>query len=142
MSPVTGRTGTVSCVFRYSVNRRVIDMSLGPYDVKGQYGMTLDEARNAAGELQRLIQSGIPDPRAYLEEQERAKAEAEEAARKAQEAAVAAAKAEAEARERYTLRKLCETYAGYLSGRGKVRSAKHCMSVFTVHVFKADPDGV
>jgi integrase len=132
--------GTLILTFRYSVNRRTIDMALGPYDEAGQAGMTLAEARTRAGELQRMIQSGIPDPRAWLEEQDRLKVEAEEARQKAQEAEQAARQREAMERERYTLRRLCEVYAGHLEARGKHQTAKHARSMFKVHVFEEAPD--
>ena len=126
--------GTLILTFRYSVNRRTIDMALGPYDEAGQAGMTLAEARTRAGELQRMIQSGIPDPRAWMDEQDRLKAEAEEARQKAQEEEQAARQREALARERYTLQKLLEAYAGHLEGQGKVR-ARDAASAFRNHVY-------
>jgi len=131
--------GTLILTFRYSVARRTIDMGLGPYDEEGKAGMTLVEARTRAGELQRMIQSGIPNPRVWLEEQERLKVEAEEAARAAREVEEAARQREAMERERFTLRRLCEIYAEHLEARGKVQTAKHARSMCKVHLFEEAP---
>ncbi len=113
------KTGTVSCVFRYAVNRRVVDMPLGRFDEAGRAGLSLAEARAKAGELQRMIQAGIPDPKAWLAEQERLKAEAAAKAKAEAEAAEAAARAAATYCQTYTLRALCAAYVAHLTAQGK-----------------------
>ncbi len=134
------KAGTVSCVFRFSVNRRPVDMALGRYDEAGKVGLTLAQARAKASELQRMIQSGIPDPKAHQEARAKAEAEALEARRRAQDAEEARAKAEARERERYTLRVLLGAYTGHLERLGKVQTARHAVSTFKVHVLNEAPD--
>lgn len=131
--------GSLVLTFRYAVNRRTIDMALGPYDEAGQAGLTLAEARARVSELQRMIQSGIPDPRAWLEEQARLKA-AEEARLKAEaEAALAVAKQSEEHKARYTLEALLRAYTDHLERIGKTQAARDVRSVFRVNILTAAP---
>ena len=134
------RAGTISAVFRYSAGGKVRDWSLGIFDAAGKFGITLAKARARAGELSRLIQSGIPDPRAHLEEQKRL--QAEQTAKAKAEAAVAAAaalRAEEEQR-RYTLRALMDAYAAHLERNGKLKSAANVRSAIKTHLLVPAPD--
>ncbi len=128
--------GALVFTFRYSVNRRTMDMALGPYDEKGQDGMTLEQARAKAGELQRMIQGGIADPRAWQEEQARLTAEVEAQAKAAAEAAQRAA---AEA-DHYTLAALLRIYTEHLERHGKTLSAADARSLFKTNVLEPAPD--
>lgn len=67
-----------------------------------------------------------------------AKEQAEEKA--AREAAKDAAKQEAKARQRYTLRAMCQAYTEALEAKGKQRSAAATRSSFKCHVFEAHPE--
>lgn len=91
----------------------------------------LDDAKEEARRLQRLIDKGI-DPRELEREQEQAKA----AAKIASEAAIL----EAENRQRYTLRALCDAYCDNLDSRGKNQSARQARSVFKCHVIESNAD--
>lgn len=132
--------GTLVAYFRYSVNRQVRDMNLGPYDDKGQDGLTLAEARARVGELQRMIQGGIPDPKSHLMEQERLKAEAEASAQARAKAAAAAAKRAEEERSKYTLGALMETYASHLERQGKAKTAYDVRNTVKIHLTQAAPE--
>lgn len=90
----------------------------------------IEEAREEAGRLQRLVKKGI-DPRELDKE-------AAEAKKRAQ-AAKAEEQAALEARQQYTLKALCESYCFHLEAKGKKESARHARSVFKVHVFNAQP---
>lgn len=90
----------------------------------------LAKARAEANQLQTLVDQGL-DPRALVREA----AERKAAAAAAQEAASAAAAAETQARQKYTLRKLCEIYTAHLEARGKPKGAADAKSVFRVHVY-------
>ena len=131
--------GALVLTFRYAVNRRTIDMALGPYDEAGQAGMTLAEARARVSELQRLIQSGIPDPRAWLEEQARLKAEEEARLKAEAEAAETAAKQAEEDKARFTLEALLKAYTDHLERTGKTQAARDVRSVFKVNILTAAP---
>ena len=134
------RAGTISAVFRYSAGGKVRDWSLGIFDAAGKYGLTLAKARARAGELSRLIQSGIPDPRAHLEEQKRLQAE-QTAKAKAEAAAAAAAALRAEEEQRiYTLRALMDAYAAHLERNGKLKSAANVRSAIKTHLLVPAPD--
>ena len=133
-------SGSLVALFRYSVNRKVIDMSLGAFDEKGQSGLSLTEARDRAGELQRMIQSGIPDPRAYMEEQARQADEAKAQAQARAEAAAEAARRAEEERSKYTLGNLMESYAGHLERQGKVKSAYDVRNTIKLHLTQAAPE--
>lgn len=112
--------------------------------VVGQHGvLTLDQARTQARiDLANVTTQEI-DP---LQAKQDRRAE-REAARNAQAAATEAARLALEAqhraqeeRKRYTLRALCELYVSHLDGHGKTRTAAHARSMFSVHLFRADPD--
>ena len=134
-------SGKVSGYFRHTLpTGKRYDLPLGLFDEAGKTGATLTSLRERAGELSRMYQGGIKDLKAHFEDEERKAREDEEARTRAQEAAEAAARAEALQRERYTLRRLCEVYAGHLDARGKVQSAKHARSMFKCHVFEEAPD--
>lgn len=91
----------------------------------------LDDAREEARRLQRIVDKGI-DPREAAKEQAEARAAAH---------AAKAAAAEAEERaKRYTLRALCEEYTATLQTKGKKRSAAATRSTFKCHIFKPHPD--
>lgn len=91
----------------------------------------LDDAKEEARRLQRLIDKGL-DPRELEREQEQAKA----AAKLASEAAII----EAENRQRHTLRALCDAYSDHLDATGKTQSARQARSVFKCHVFEIESD--
>ena len=129
--------GAVLAYFRYTLPDGKRDtLALGKYDEHGRSGMTLTEARNRAGELSRLYQSGYPDIRAHLQDQQAAK----EKARQDEQGAQAAAVREAEERQRYTLRTLCQSYADTLERAGKANSARHARSIFKCHVYQPHPE--
>ena len=134
-------SGKVSAYFRHTLpTGKRYDLPLGLFDESGKTGATLASLRERAGELSKLYQGGIRDLKAHFEGEERKAREEEDARIRAQKEREAAAKAQAMARERYTLRRLCEVYAGHLEARGKVQSAKHARSLFKVHVFEEAPD--
>jgi integrase len=82
-----------------------------------------------------MIERG-DDPRDVLRQEREAKA----AAQAAQLVLEQATRLDAEARKRYTLCSLCESYASHLEAKGKVGSARDCRSVFRCHVAKARQD--
>ena len=128
-------SGNISAYFRHTLpTGRRYDLPLGLYDETGKTAATLPSLRERAGELSRMYQSGIRDLRAHFEAEARAKAEAEEAALKALELAREVEERQALERERFTLRKLCETYSGFLLQQGKVR-AIDAESAFKCHVY-------
>jgi len=113
--------GAKSYIYQAKLNGKTIRRTIGDAGA-----WALEDARAAANRLQTLIDKGN-DPR----ELERADAE-----RKAEQAAAKqAASVEAEARQRFTLRALCETYARHLVARGKPKGASDARSAFKVHVF-------
>ena len=118
---VRATTGAKSYIFEAKLNRQTIRRTIG--DVRA---WNLDDARAEANRLQVLVESGT-DPR----ELDRQEAEAKAAATAAQEAA----KRAADERSRYTLRALCDAYAGHLERAGKVKSAAATRSAFKCHVF-------
>lgn len=134
------RAGTVSCIFRYAVNRRGVDMPLGTFDATGKAGLSLAAARAKAGELSRMIQEGIADPKAALEERDRREIAAQAAARQAQTAQEAAAAREAIERGRYTLLRLCGVYTAHLEARGKGTAAAEARGLFRRHLEQAAPE--
>jgi integrase len=131
--------GALVFTFRYSVNRRVMDMALGTYAEKGQDGLTLEQARAKAAELQRMIQSGIPDPKAWQEEQGRLKAEGEAQAQAAAEAALVAAQRAVEERTRFSLAALLRAYTDHLERMGKTQAARDVRSIFKVNILTPAP---
>lgn len=125
-------SGAVLAYFRYTLPDGKRDtLPVGQYDEKGRDGMTLAAAREKAGALAQLYQSGVRDIRVHLL--------AEEAARKEEKRAIEAAKEaatrEAEVRQQYTLRALCESYVAHLERIGKGKSGDSARSVFSCHVF-------
>ena len=130
-------SGKVSGYFRHTLpTGKRYDLPLGLFDEAGKTGATLTGLRERAGELSRLYQSGIRDLKAHFEGKECEAREEEEARIRAQEEREAATHAEALARERFTLQRLLEAYAGHLEGQGKVR-ARDAASAFRNHVYPA-----
>lgn len=118
---VRATTGAKSYIFEAKLSRQTIRRTIG--DVRA---WNLDDARAEANRLQVLVESGT-DPR----ELDRQEADAKAAAKAAQEAA----KRAADERSRYTLRALCDAYAGHLERIGKDKSAAATRSAFKCHVF-------
>ncbi|MEN3372841.1 integrase family protein [Dechloromonas sp. ZS-1] len=116
--------GSKSFVYSGKLNGIPLRVTIGSVDT-----WNLDDAREEARRLQRLIDTGI-DPRELAKEEIAAKAAAK--------AAEVAAATEAENRKRYTLRALCETYTKHLEVNGKGRSAAATRSAFKCHVFSND----
>lgn len=115
--------------FRYTnPEGRQCQIPLGIYDNSGKAGLTLKEARDKAGEMSRLYQSGTRDLHAYLAQQ------------KADEAASnAAKKAEQEEAERQaTFGDLLTGYADMLEAAGKA-SARNVRNQLKKDVEKAFP---
>lgn len=128
-------SGRVSAYFRHTLpTGKRYDMPLGLFDETGKAGATLTILRERAGELSRMYQGGVKDLKAHFDEQARLKAEAEEARQKALEEEEAARQREALAKERYTLRRLCECYTDHLEAQGKVQTAKDVRSIFRVNI--------
>ena len=117
---VRATAGAKSFIFEAKLDRRTIRATIG--DVRA---WNLDDARAEARRLQTLIDQGT-DPR----EQKRERIAAAEAKR----AAAEAAKAEADRQARYTLRALCNAYAGSLERSGKAKSAASVRSAFKCHI--------
>jgi hypothetical protein len=108
-------------------------LSIGEYSQKGERaGLTLTEARDRAGVLERLYRSGIKDLRGYLESEQRARErsqkEADENARRAEQDA-----------KQGSLRNLLNGYTDYLVSAGKV-DAQDVIGLFRLHVFEPWPD--
>jgi integrase len=79
-----GEPGSGKWTLRYMLAGKAREMGLGAYDEKGKRGLTLAQARDAAGDAQRLLRDGV-DPLAHRQaEAEAAAARAAEAAAKAQ----------------------------------------------------------
>lgn len=115
-----------SFIFEGKLNRVTIRQTIGACSA-----WTVEDARKEANRLQRLIDRGI-DPR----EQKRETQEQKASEVAAQEAAVK----EAEARQKFTLRALCEEYVEHLGARGKIKSARAAKSAFSCHLFGPHPD--
>ncbi len=118
-------TGTKSFIFKGALNYKDIRITLGSTDA-----WTIEAAREEARRYQRMIDDG-KDPRDVMREQAEARAAEEAAAAAAQEAA----KRAADEQSRYTLRALCDAYAGHLERTGKTKSAAATRSSFKCHVF-------
>jgi integrase len=123
---------SVSFYFRYTHEKKKKSLALGGYDEHGAKGLTLKAAREKAGEISKLYQSGITDLHGHLERVQ----QAEERARKDEEEA---ARRNAEEAERGTLRQLLEAYIGHLQRSGK-QAAGDVRSIFDRHVFEAAPE--
>ena len=92
------RGGDRGFYFRYTTSSGSRDtLPIGSYHPKGQAGLTLAQARDKAGELSRLYQSGVKDLRAHFEQAEadRLAAEALQREKIAEERRVLEAAAEA-----------------------------------------------
>lgn len=141
-------SGKISAYFRHAVlPGKRYDLPLGLFDESGRMGSTLVDLRARAGELSKLYQAGLKDLRAHLESQENAARAAEEAALATKNRAIAEQQAlreeaERKAREKelYTIGRLCECYTNHLKKNGKVQSAKHAHSIFTVHLLNSDKE--
>ena len=114
-------------------------LPISQYDETARDGLTLAQIRARAGELSKLYQGGVKDLRAHLEAEETERRAAHDAAQAAQKAARKAAEAEAVARQRYTLKALCDAYVDYLKRGGKSKAVKDAASCFKVHVYEAFP---
>lgn len=129
--------GATLAYFRYTLpNGKRDALALGQFDEHGRDGMTLSQARARAGELSKLYQTGVRNIREHLAAQRAA----EDAERRQRKEAEEARAREAEARQRYTLRTLCEGYADTLDNAGKSTSAKHARSIFKCHVYVPHPE--
>jgi integrase len=111
-------------------------LPIGQFDESGRDGMTLAEVRSQSGELSKLYQSGVKDIRAHLEAEEANRKAAQHAAQAAEQAAAA----KTQARQRYTLKALCDAYVDHLERKSKSKSAKDSASCFKVHVIAAFPE--
>ena len=95
----------------------------------------LEEAREQARALQKLVAEGI-DPRLHAQEQ----AERERQAKAAAEAERRRQAEELAARQKYTLRALLDAYTEHLKAQGKSGSEQSARSVFRLHVCEPFPD--
>jgi integrase len=118
--------GAKSFIFEGKLNRKTIRITIGDIRV-----WLLDEARKEANRLQALIDQDI-DPR-ELKQEQRDKKEADRAAKVAAEEA-------AKARQKYTLKALCEVYVRYLSDQGKEAAAAAARSAFKCHIWEPYPE--
>jgi integrase len=107
-------------------------LAIGPFDSSGRRGVTLQAARDRAGELSAMYRNGTPDLHTHFERQhdaeERAHRAAEEDVRRAEELS-----------QRGTLRQLLDTYTTRLERAGK-QSARDAKWIFKRHVFEPAPD--
>jgi len=126
--------GVIRAYFRHiqSDGKRYA-LPFAQYDESGRNGLTLAQARERAGELSKLYQSGVRDIRRHLEAEQAERRATEEAERAAREAALAAA----DVKHRCTLAALCRVYADGLERGGKIKSAKDARSAFKVHVLES-----
>lgn len=123
------RPGSKVFLFAATLRYRDIRITIGPVG-----RVSLADARAKAREWESYIARGL-DPRDILRDQ----AAAAVAAQAAQTAALAAEKAAQEARQRYTLKALCEAYAAALESQRKAASAAQARTSFRLHVFDSDP---
>lgn len=108
-------------------------MALGEYAQKGGRAcLTLTEARDKAGELSRMYQSGIRDLKGHLEAEQQARARelkvGEENARRAEEEA-----------KHGSLRNLLNGYTAHLE-RAEKTDVRDVKGLFRLHVFEKFPD--
>ncbi|MGH8198810.1 MAG: tyrosine-type recombinase/integrase [Steroidobacteraceae bacterium] len=122
----------VSFYFRYTHDKKKRALPIGAYDESGTSGLTLVRARDKAGELSKIYQSGITDLHGHLERER-------EAAARALRAADEAARREQEAAQRSTLKQLVDAYVGHLERQNK-QSTRDVRSILTKHVLEAAPD--
>jgi len=107
------RAGGVFFSFRYAPKKDEEDaVAIGEFSETGRNGLTLAQARAAAGELAKLYRSGVRDLRAHLE-RERATAD------RARVAAEAAERAAAERAQRGSLGQLMGAYVEHLKALNK-----------------------
>jgi hypothetical protein len=111
-------SGAKSFIYEGKLDRQTIRRTIGDCAV-----WTLEDARKEARRLQTVLDKG-DDPRA-LDRQKTAEKEA--------------IKTEVEAKKKYTLKALLESYADHLEARGKLKSAKAARSVVKVHILAVDP---
>jgi integrase len=123
---------SVSFYFRYTHAGKKKALPIGTYDENGSSGLTLAQARDKAGELSKLYQSGVTDLHTHLERQR-------EAAERAQRAAEESERREREAAQRSTLRQLLEAYVGHLE-RQRKQASKDARSILRKHVLEEAPD--
>lgn len=106
---------------------------IGDYSQKGGHsGLTLLDAREKAGELARLYQSGIRDLRGHFEAQQQAR-------ERAQRDALDAARRADEESKRGSLRNLLNGYTDQLE-RAKKTDVRDVKGLFRLHVFDAFPN--
>nr|WP_320050750.1 tyrosine-type recombinase/integrase [uncultured Desulfuromonas sp.] len=127
-------TGKKGFYFRYTnSNGGRQRLPLGSYDPDGISGLTLKQAREKAGTLSQLYQSGILDIKEHLEEQERIAL----AERKAEEAKLEAERIEAEQlSKRLTVRQLFDKWRQSQLINRKDGGA-YVLRMFTKDVFPA-----
>ena len=125
--------GSVMFYFRYTKGDGSRDTySIGTYDKKGVQGLSLPEARNKAGELSRLYQSGVKNIREY-EEQRNTKLDSE-----IQDANMPKVESDADI-ERVSLRALLEEYCSSLDQAGK-SCANNFRGTINNHIINVHPD--
>ena len=107
-------------------------LPIGPYDEKGERGLTLLDARGRAAKLSGLYRGGVVNLHEHFERQREAE---ERAAKAAQEAA---RRADQDA-QRSTLRQLLDVYLAHLDRSGK-QSADDVRRIFEKHIHEAAPE--
>jgi integrase len=111
----TRATGGGTWYYRHGDRQGREEFNIAPCDPSGKTGLTLAQARDEAGKLAKLIQSGVSSLSAHFAAEEAAKLAAEAAAREAEARAAAAA----EQRATRTLRALVKAYADHLQAQGR-----------------------
>lgn len=131
-------SGSKRFYFRYvNPEKKRINLPIGNY---GPGGLTLAQARDEARKLQGLHRTeDSRDVRAFQRAQADEKRRAKEAEQREKLAKEENERREREALDRFTLRKLLESYSARLDQAGK-QSAKDARGIFERHVFKAFPD--
>lgn len=123
--------GSSILMFRYTApdgSRQIVN--IGAYDPTGRSGLTLEQARDAAGALTKKYQGGSGNLRADLSDEKSAK----EAAKTKEAKAVEDAQRKA---ERGSLSALIDAYIKTLEGRQSAYDAKN---ILALHVTAAFPD--
>jgi hypothetical protein len=121
----------ITFYYRYSApDGSRIRVPLGTFSADGKDGLSLAEARAAAGKLSRRYQAGDKDLRGAIEDDDRERVRAEEAQRRAQAAE--------EARKSGTFGTLLSLYVDGLEAAGKV-SADEVRGSFRRHVEERHP---
>jgi integrase len=117
----------VHMYFRYSVGDGKTKLfPLGPYDERGERGLSLVAARNKAADLAALYRDGATDLHGHFERQ-RAKDEI------ARQAEAEAARQAAEEAQRGTLKQLLDAYVQHLDRHGKL-SVNEIRNMFERHI--------